>query len=111
MLTRADEPADGGIAGGEEETGTRRLGEQWLDIRLAPHIVYYDQCGLASNGCAVLVLAGQGVVIIAQVIAQRLGHLAHLLDEVALSFLAGGDPGDAVGEGPLDHFIVDESLG
>ena len=111
MLVRADKPADGGVARGEQKAGARRLGQQRLDVGLAPHVIHHDQRRLAGDGGAVLVLAGQGSVVAAEVVAQRLGHLAHLLDEVALPLFAGGDPDDAVGEGPLHHFVVGEGLG
>ena len=53
----------------------------------------------------------EGSVVAAEVVAQCLGHLAHLLDEVALPLFADGDPDDAVGESPLHDFVFGEGLG
>ena len=52
-----------------------------------------------------------GLSYAAEVVAQRLGHLAHFLDEVALALFAGGDPDDAVGKGPPHDFVFGEGLG
>ena len=72
MIARADKPADGGVARGEQKAGARRLGQQRLDVGLAPHVIHHDQRRFVGDGGAVLVLAGQGGVVAAEVVASAL---------------------------------------
>lgn len=111
MLVSAHKPAYGCIARGEQKSGAWRLGQQWFNVGLAPYVIHHDERCLLGYGGAVLVLAGQGIVVAAEVIAQGLGHLVHLRDKVALHVLASGDLDDAVGASPLHNFVVGESLG
>jgi hypothetical protein len=67
MLVCAYKPADGSVTRGEQKAGARRLGQQRLDVGLAPDIIHYDERRFVSNGGAVLVLAGQVSVVAAEV--------------------------------------------
>jgi hypothetical protein len=85
MLARSDKIPNGSVARGEQKSGARRLGQQRLDVGLAPHVIHHDKRRLVGDSGAVLVLTRQFIVIAPEVVAQRLGHLAHLLREIALA--------------------------
>ena len=94
-----------------KESGSAETRRAAARYRLTPHVIHDDERRFVGDGGAVLMLAGEGGVVAGEVVTQCLGHLAQLLDEVALPFLAGGEPDDAVGKSAPDDFVFGEGLG
>jgi hypothetical protein len=111
MFVRREEPADGGVAGGEQKSRPGRLDQQRLDIGAAPDVIDDDQGGFARDGGPVVIRAGEGRVPVSGIFAQSTGHLAHLGEEVTSGFAARGEPHYAVGEGAAHNGVVGRGLG
>ncbi len=102
---------NGGIARGEQQTRTRRLGPQRFDSAGRPHIINDDQSGLAAHDGAILIPASQFVVVAAQIVVQGLTHFPQLRNHAKGRFFAGLNPNHPIRESLLHHLIVAQGLG